>query len=398
MTSHPLQLASALSRLGTESAFEVLARAKALQAAGKDVVNLCIGSPDFHTPAHIVEAGCQALRDGAHFYTPAKGIPELRQAVADDVLARRKVKIDPDQVVIVPGGKPTMHFAISMFGEPGAEILYPNPGVPIYESLIKWSGATPVPIELEEKHGFSFDAERVLAKLTPRTRLLIVNTPANPTGGVVGREQLAALARGLERHPHVAVLSDEIYCRMLYDGLQHTSLLEFEALRERTILLDGWSKTFSMTGWRLGYGVWPKALASIAERLQINSTSCASAPVQWAGLAALRGDQAPVARMLEAFDERRKLIVEGLNAIPGFSCVMPRGAFYAFPNIQRTGLKSKQLEQILLDEAGVAVLSGTSFGALGEGYLRFSYASSTAQIREALRRVKDCLARQPQRA
>jgi aspartate/methionine/tyrosine aminotransferase len=398
MSTPSLRLVQALSRLGTESAFEVLARAKALQAQGRDIVNLCIGSPDFHTPANIVEAGRKALADGAHFYTSAKGIPELRAAVADEVLLRRKVAIDPEQVVIVPGGKPTMHFAISMFGESGAEILYPNPGFPIYESLIRFSGATPVPIELEENNGFTFDPERVLRKITPRTSLIIVNTPANPTGGVIGKAELDALVHGLERHPHVAVLSDEIYGRMLYDGLEHHSLLSYDSIRERTILLDGWSKTYSMTGWRLGFGVWPKALAGIAERLQINSNSCASAPVQWAGLEALRGPQDSVARMLAAFDQRRKLIVEGLNAIPGLRCVMPRGAFYAFPNVTGTGHRSKDLESLLLDRAGVAVLSGTSFGALGEGYLRFSYASSPEQIQEALRRVKACLAREPVRA
>ena len=386
-----MQLAHRMSQLGTESAFEVLARARALQASGHDIVNLGIGAPDFRTPENIVEAGRKALADGHHFYTPAKGIPQLREAVADDVLLRRKVRIHPDQVVVVPGGKPTMFFAIAMFGEPGAEILYPNPGFPIYESLIRWTGATPVPIELREEEGFSFRAEAVLAKITPRTRLLIVNTPANPTGGVVPRAELDKLARGLEAHPHVVLLSDEIYARMIYDGLEHHSLLAYESLRERTILLDGWSKTYSMTGWRLGYGVWPQSLAAHAERLQINTNSCPSAPVQWAGLEALRGPQDAVDAMMRAFDERRKVIVEGLRAIPGFSCVMPRGAFYAFPNIRGTGMKSKELETLLLHQAGVAILSGTSFGALGEGYLRFSYAASVADIREALRRVRSCL-------
>jgi aspartate aminotransferase len=386
-----MQLATAMSRLGTESAFEVLARAKRLQAAGHDIVNLGIGSPDFRTPEHIVEAGAKALRDGMHFYTPAKGIPELRQAVAEETQRLRGVTIDPEQVVIVPGGKPTMFFAIAMFGEPGAEILYPNPGFPIYESLIRWSGATPVPMRLAESNGFSFGADAVLEKITPRTRLIIVNTPANPTGGVVPKAELDKLAKGLEAHPHVAILSDEIYGRMTYDGEQHVSLLSYPGIAERVIVLDGWSKTFSMTGWRLGYGVWPKSLVNEAERLQINVNSCASAPVQWAGIAALRGPQEPVHAMMKAFDERRRAIVAGLNEIPGFSCVMPKGAFYAFPNVTGTGVKSKELEKRLLEKAGVAILSGTAFGQYGEGYLRFSYAASLADIREALRRVAECL-------
>ncbi len=380
-----------MSRLGTESAFEVLARARRLEAQGRDIVNLGIGAPDFRTPDHIVEAGVKALRDGKHFYTPAKGIPELRRAVADDVAQRRKVEIDPDQVLIVPGGKPTLFFAVLMFGEPGTEILYPNPGFPIYESMIRFTGATPVPIELHERDGFGFDAEYVLAKISQRTRLIIVNSPANPTGGVVSRDALDRLVAGLERHPQVAILSDEIYSRMVYDDHEHASLLAYPSIRERVILLDGWSKTFSMTGWRLGYGIWPRSLIDQAERLQINSNSCASAPVQWAGIAALRGPQDGVEAMLRAFDERRRAIVAGLGELPGFTCVMPRGAFYAFPNITGTGLRSKPLEELLLEQAGVAVVSGTAFGALGEGYLRFSYAASLEEIREALRRVRECL-------
>lgn len=387
-----MQLASRVSRLGTESAFEVLARAKALQAAGKSIVNLGIGSPDFRTPDNIVEAGRKALAEGYHFYTPAKGLLELREAVAEDCWKRRHVKVDPANVMIVPGGKPTMYFAISMFGEPGAEILYPNPGFPIYESLIKYTGATPVPIELREESGFSFNIEETLAKITPRTRLMIVNTPANPTGGVVSRADIEKLVRGLEKHPHVAILSDEIYSRMLYDGLEHASLLSYESIQERVILLDGWSKTFSMTGWRLGYGVWPASLIKDAERLQINSNSCSSAPVQVAGIEALRGPQGEVEKMMKTFDERRRLIVKELCGIPGFSCATPKGAFYAFPNITKTGFKSKALEVKLLDEVGVACLAGTAFGALGEGYLRFSYAASTDDIREGMRRVSECLA------
>ena len=386
-----MQLSHRMSQLGTETAFEVLAKAKALEAQGKDIVHLHIGAPDFRTPENIVEAGRKALADGYHAYTPAKGIPELREAVCEDIAKYRQVEVHPDNVVIVPGGKPTMFFAILMFGEPGAEILYPNPGFPIYESVIKYSGATPVPIELEEENGFSFSAEKVLAKINPKTRLLILNTPANPTGGVVPRAELEALAKGLEAHPNVFVLADEIYSRLLYDGEEHVSFLQFEALRERTILLDGWSKTYAMTGWRLGYGVWPAQLVAHAERLQINSNSCTNAATQVAGIEALRGPQETVERMRSAFDERRKIIVEELNKIPGFRCTMPKGAFYAFPNTSGTGVSSRELEERFLNDAGVASISGTSFGHLGEGYVRFSYANSIENIREGLRRVRECL-------
>jgi len=386
-----VQLAHRQSQLGTETAFEVLAKAKALEAQGKDIVHLHIGAPDFRTPENIVEAGRKALQDGYHAYTPAKGIPELREAVCEDILKYRKVEVHPDNVLIVPGGKPTMFFAIMMLGEAGTEILYPNPGFPIYESVIKYSGATPIPIELEEEHGFSFSAEKVLAKVNDRTRLLILNTPANPTGGVVPRSELEALAKGLEAWPQVVVLADEIYSRLLYDGEEHVSFLEFEALRDRTILLDGWSKTYAMTGWRLGYGVWPAGLIADAERLQINSNSCTNAATQVAGIEALRGPQDAVDRMRQAFDERRAIIVDELNKIPGFSCTTPKGAFYAFANTSGTGLSSRELEERFLTEAGVASISGTSFGHLGEGYMRFSYANSADNIREGLRRVRECL-------
>lgn len=386
-----MQLAQRMSVLGTETAFEVFAKAKALEAEGKDVVHLHIGAPDFLTPPNIVAAGEKALRDGWHKYTPAKGLPELREAVCEDIAKRRGAEVHPDRVLIAPGGKPTMFYAILMFGEPGAEILYPNPGFPIYESMIKFSGATPVPIELEEKSGFSFDAESVLAKINARTRLLIVNTPANPTGGVVPRAEMDKLAAGLLEHPHVTILCDEIYSRLLYDGEEHVSILQYPALADRAILLDGWSKTWAMTGWRLGYGVWPKSLVDQAERLQINSTSCPNAVTQVAAIEALRGPQDSVDEMLRAFDERRKIMHAELNDIPGFSCVLPKGAFYAFPNVSGTGMKSRDLERRFLYEAGVACLSGTSFGALGEGYLRFSYANSVENIREGLRRVRASL-------
>lgn len=388
-----MQLAESMSRLGTESAFKILAKAKALEAAGRDIINLGIGSPDFRTPDNIVAAGKQALDDGFHFYTPAKGLPELREAVVADILKYRGVTVDTENVMVVPGGKPTMFFAIMMFGEPGAEIMYPNPGFPIYESVINYSGAKAVPIELHESSGFGFDPERVLAQINDNTRLIIINTPANPTGGVLERETIETFVKGLERFPHVTLLADEIYSRLVYDGLEHVSLLEYESIRDRTILLDGWSKTYSMTGWRLGYGVWPSTLIDHAERLQINTNSCPSAPIQRAGIEALSGPQDAVELMLNTFDDRRKLIVELLNEVPGFSCIEPKGAFYAFPNISASGMSSKQLEEALLEEVGVAVVAGTSFGHLGEGFMRFSYASSTDNIREALQRVKDFMAR-----
>ena len=385
-----LQLSSRMSQLGTETAFEIVNKVKALEAQGRNIVHLHIGAPDFRTPEHVVEAGRKALADGYHAYTPAKGLLPVREAVAEYCGSFHKAQVDPDDVIIVPGGKPTMFFAILMFGEPGTEILYPNPGFPIYESAIRFSGATPVPIELLESRGFSFDPEAALAKITPRTRLLILNTPANPTGGVVQKRELDKLVAGLEKHPHVAILADEIYSRLLYDGEQHTSLLSYDSIRERTILLDGWSKTYAMTGWRMGFGVWPKSLVAHAERLQINSNSCTNAAAQMAGMAALRGPQECVERMRSAFDSRRKLIVKELNSIPGFRCTTPKGAFYAFPNTSGTGLKSKELEKLLL-ESGVSCLSGTSFGHLGEGYLRFSYANSESNILEGLRRVRASL-------
>src|SRR5438876_2206826 len=304
-----LEMAGRMGVLGTETAFEVLARAKALEAQGKSIINLGIGQPDFATPPHIVEAGRKALADGHHGYTPANGILPLREAVAMDLHRRHRVTVSPDNVLVVPGGKVTMFFAILMFGEAGAEIMYPNPGFPIYESVIKFSGATPVPVPLYESEGFSFSADELLEKITPRTRLLIINSPANPTGGVVPRKELDRLVTGLEQHPHVAVMSDEIYGEILYDGAEHVSLLGYPSIREQVILLDGWSKTYAMTGWRMGYGVWPKALFAAAERLAINCHSCVNAATQWAGIAALEGPREPVHHMVKAFAERREVIV-----------------------------------------------------------------------------------------
>ena len=387
-----LHLASGMGRLGTESAFEVLARAKALEAQGKSIISLSIGQPDFQTPGHIVEAAIKALRDGHHGYTPANGIPQVREAVAADLHRRHGVTVDPANVLIVPGGKVTMYFAIAMFGEPGAEIIYPNPGFPIYESAIKFTGATPVPMPLLEKNGFGFKAEDVLSLITPKTRLIIINSPANPTGGIVEKAEIDKLVAGLEKFPDVAIMSDEIYSEMLYDGKIHTSLLKYPQLADRLIMLDGWSKTYAMTGWRMGYSVWPKHLIEHATRLAINCHSCVNAAAQWAGVAALTGPKDEVAKMMVAFDERRRFVVGELNKLPGVSCITPYGAFYAFPNISGTGFKSKELEVKLLDEAGVASIAGTSFGKYGEGYIRISYANSIENIGEAMQRIGKWLA------
>ena len=387
-----MKLSDRMNNLGTETAFEVLARANALAAQGREIINLGIGQPDFQTPENIVEAGRKALADGHHGYTPANGIPELREAVAEDIKKYRGVEINPDHVVVQPGGKPTMFYACLMFGEAGAEIMYPNPGFPIYESAIRFSGATPVSIALHEDTGFSFSADEVLEKVNDRTRLIIINSPANPTGGVVQRLELDKLVAGLQRHPEVVLMSDEIYSRMVYDNQPHVSLLGYPEIRDRLILLDGWSKTYAMTGWGLGYAIWPEACVEKATRLCVNAHSCVNAATQWAGVEALRGPQDAADKMVKAFNERREVIVDELNNIPGFRCVRPGGAFYAFPNIEGTGMTSNILQEKLLNEAGVAAISGTSFGAYGEGYLRFSYANSTVNIREAMARIRDLVA------
>jgi aspartate aminotransferase len=390
-----LEMAGRMGVLGTETAFEVLARANALAAQGRSIINLGIGQPDFPTPEHIVEAGRKALADGHHGYTAANGIPPLREAVAADLWRRHRIEVSPDQVLVVPGGKVTMFFAIMMFGEPGKEILYPNPGFPIYESVIRFSGATPVPVALHESAGFSFSAGEVLDKITPRTRLLIINSPANPTGGVVPRAELDRLVAGLERHPQVAVMSDEIYGEILYDGAEHVSLLSYPSLRDRLILLDGWSKTYAMTGWRLGYGVWPKEVFAAAERLAINCHSCVNAATQYAGIAALEGPREPVLRMVRAFAERRTAIVAALNGLPGIRCQLPGGAFYTFPNISGTGHDARSFQSELLEKTGVATIAGTSFGAFGEGFVRFSYANSLENIMEAMDRIRTFLGNAP---
>ncbi len=386
-----VKLAESLNRLGTETAFEVLARAAALQAQGRDIINLGIGQPDFKTPDHIVEAAVKALRDGEHGYTPAQGILPLREAVSADLHKRHGVEIDPGNVVIMPGGKPTMFFSILMFGVPGAEIMYPDPGFPIYRSMIEYTGAKPVPIALLEENAFAFSAEQVLAGITPATRLIILNTPGNPTGGAVPKEAIDKLVAGLGDHPDIAILADEIYSQMLYDGREHVSFLRFPEIRDRLILLDGWSKTYAMTGWRLGFSVWPSALVEPVVRLAVNCHSCVNAPTQFAGIAALEGPQDDVFAMVEAFDERRRAIVPMLNQLPGLRCVEPGGAFYAFPNVSGTGMTAKELQNRMLEEAGVATVAGTSFGIHGEGYIRFSYANSKENIARAIERIGSLL-------
>jgi aspartate/methionine/tyrosine aminotransferase len=380
-----MRLASRMSRLGTETAFEVLARARALEAKGVEVVHLEIGEPDFDTPRNVIEAGVQALRGGATHYTPSMGIPELRRAIAADVQARRGLAVDPEHVVVMPGGKPTMFFVMLALLEEGDEAIYPNPGFPIYESMINFAGATAVPLPLREENDFEADVDELRALITPRTRLLILNSPANPTGGVLSRAQLAEIARLAVEHDLI-VLSDEIYSRILYEG-EHVSIGTFPGMAERFILLDGFSKTWAMTGWRLGYGVFPPALVPHIVRLVVNSVSCTATFTQLAGIEALTGPQDDVTAMVEEFRRRRDVIVDGLNAIPGISCARPKGAFYAFPNVSRLGVDTRAFANLLLDEYGVATLAGTAFGRYGDGYLRLSYANSIENIQKALERI-----------
>ncbi len=387
-----VMLAGNLARLGEENAFTVLARAADLAAQGRDIINLGIGQPDFQTPPHIVEAAIKALRDGHHGYTPAAGILPLREAVTADIDRRLQVNVDPDNIVIVPGGKVTMFFSILMFADEGTEIIYPDPGFPIYKSMIDYSPAKAVPLPIREENDFAFSAEELLSLITPRTRLIILNSPANPTGGVTPRAEIDKLVAGLERWPEVAILSDEIYGQMTYDGLAHKSLLEYEALRDRVILLDGWSKTYAMTGWRLGYSVWPAQIVDYARKLAVNCHSCVNAATQFAGIAALEGPQDCVRTMVEAFDERRAFVAKRLNQVPGIRCAVPKGAFYAFPNITGTGWNERRLASGLLEDAGVATIAGTDFGAEGAGFIRLSCANSLENIGRAIDRMEAFLA------
>jgi aspartate/methionine/tyrosine aminotransferase len=386
-----LKTIAAFDRIGEENAFAVLARANALAAQGRDIISLGIGQPDFRTPEFIVEAAIKALRDGHHGYTAANGIVPLREAVVADLHKRYSVEVSPDNVMIMPGGKPTMFMSILMFGEPGAEIMYPDPGFPIYRSMIEFTGATPVPVPIREENGFAFSAEETLKLITPKTRLIIVNSPANPTGGVTPKSEVDKLIAGLEKWPNVAIMSDEIYDHMVYDGEKHVCLLSYPSIRDRLILLNGWSKTYAMTGWRLGYAIFPGKLYDYARKLAVNLHSCVNASAQFAGLAALTGPQDEVVKMIAEFDKRRKVVVDGLNKLPGVSCVVPKGAFYAFPNIKRTGWKAKDLATMLLNETGVVTIGGPDFGILGEGYLRLSYANSTENILKALGRMNEFL-------
>ena len=386
-----MDVALRMSRLGTESAFEVLARAKALERAGRDIIHLEIGEPDFDTPVHIRDAAKRALDDGATHYGPAAGLPELREAIAKHVGVTRGVAASPEEVVVTPGGKPIMFFTILALVNAGDEVIYPNPGFPIYESVINFVGGVPVPIPLREESAFGFDMEEFERRVSSRTRLIIINSPQNPTGGVLDRTQLERIATvAVERG--ITILTDEIYREFLYEG-EFVSILGFPGVRERAVLLDGFSKTYAMTGWRLGYGVMPTALADHVTRLMVNSASCTASFVQLAGLAALEGDQTPVALMVDEFKRRRDIVVAGLNQLPGVSCIVPRGAFYAFPNVKRIGRPAGEIAERLLNDAGVAVLPGTAFGAHGEGYLRLSYANSEAKLRDALDRMRPVLAK-----
>jgi aspartate/methionine/tyrosine aminotransferase len=386
-----MQVAERMARLGTETAFEVLARARALERQGKSIVHLEIGEPDFDTPAHIREAAKRALDAGATHYGPSAGLPELREAIAREVEKTRGIPVAADEVVVTPGAKPIMFFAIMALVNRGDEVVYPNPGFPIYESVINFVGGVPVPIPLREETGFGLDLEALERKVSGKTRLLIVNSPQNPTGGVLAPEEVGRIAE-IARHFRIPVLSDEIYRRFLYEG-EFASVASLPGLRAQTIILDGFSKSYAMTGWRLGFGVMPAPLAEHLTRLMTNSASCTATFVQLAGLAALQGDDAPVLAMVEEFRQRRDLVVAGLNRIPGVSCRRPRGAFYVFPNVESFRRPAQEIATYLLEEAGVAVLGGTAFGEFGEGYLRLSYAASRETIREALDRMARGLAR-----
>jgi len=383
-------LADRMAVLGTETAFEVLARAKALERQGKNIIHLEIGEPDFDTPQNIKEAAVKALYAGYTHYVPAAGIPELREAIAEYISKTREIQVDPEEVVVTPGAKPIIFFTILACVNPGEEVLYPNPGFPIYESVIKFVGAKPVPIPLKEENDFRIDHEYVKEKITEKTKMIILNSPENPTGGVLTRDDLKLIADCIAERDDLIVLSDEIYSRIIYEG-SHESIASLPGMKEKTVILDGFSKTYAMTGWRLGYGVMRKDLAEKITQLMINSNSCTCAFIQMAGIEALKGPQDSVDRMVAEFRKRREIIVEGLNRIKGVTCKKPKGAFYVFPNITGTGMRSKELSDYLLNEVGVAVLPGTSFGKYGEGYLRISFANSVENIKEALRRIEAAL-------
>jgi len=379
-----------MDKLGTETAFEVLARAKALEKEGRDIVHLEIGEPDFDTPANIKEAAVKAMKAGYTHYVPAAGIPELRNATAEYLSKSRGIDVESEEVVVTPGAKPIIFFSILACVEPGDEVLYPNPGFPIYESMVNFVGAKPVPMPLKEENDFSIDNEGTVNKISKKTKMIILNSPENPTGGVLTKDNLEAIADRIKNRDDVFVLSDEVYCQIIYEG-KHQSIASLPSMKDKTILLDGFSKTYAMTGWRLGYAAMPKDLAQKVTQLMINSNSCTCAFTQMAGIEALRGPQTESKKMVEEFRKRREVIVSGLNKIEGITCKKPQGAFYVFPNVKRFGMESKKLADFFLQKAGVAVLSGTAFGAYGEGYLRISFANSVENIEKAMKRISEAL-------
>lgn len=380
-----VKLAERMSRLGTETAFEVLAKAKSLEARGKEVIHLEIGEPDFDTPRNIIDAAIKALNDGKTHYGPAAGVPELRQVLAEDMGKRRNIKINPDQVAVTPGAKPIMFFVILALINEGDEVMYPNPGFPIYESVIDFVGAKSVPYPLREEREFSFDIDEFMSLITDKTKMIILNSPQNPTGGILTEDDLKTVAK-VAQHKDIYILSDEVYLNIIYEGVHH-SIASIPGMQERTIILDGFSKTYAMTGWRLGYGAMPKDLAEKVIQLQINCNSCTATFSQYAGIEAVRGPQDDVHNMIAEFKKRRDVIVDGLNAIQGISCLRPHGAFYVFPNIKQLNIDGKKFADLLLEKFGVAALSGTAFGKYGDGYLRFSYANSVENIQKALDRI-----------
>jgi aspartate aminotransferase len=386
-----MKLAESLNRLGTESAFSVLAEAKKLEAAGNPMIHLGLGQPDFKTPKHVVEAAKKALDDGHHGYVLSNGILECRQAVTRWIKKRYNAEVDPERITIMPGGKPTMHYAIQCFGEPGAEIIHPTPAFPIYESMINYTGSTAVPYDLTEDKDLKFSADKILSLITDKTRLLILINPNNPTGSFVEKSEIDKLAEGLKKHPHVTILSDEIYSRQIFDGKEMPTFFNYSELRDRLIVLEGWSKAYSMTGWRLGWSFWPENLIEHVNKLLINSVSCVNAAAQFAGIAALDGSDDSIHLMMEKFTQRRKLIHEGLNSLPGIECSLPGGAFYAFPKVIGTGMDGSEFCKRAMHEAGVAIVPGTAFGKTSKDYVRFSFAASQDNISNALENIKKML-------
>ncbi|MDA9186803.1 aminotransferase class I/II-fold pyridoxal phosphate-dependent enzyme [Candidatus Pelagibacter sp.] len=386
-----MKLAASLDRLGTESAFSVLAEAKKLEAAGNPMIHLGLGQPDFKTPKHVVEAAKKALDDGHHGYVLSNGILDCRQAVTRWIKKRYNAEVDPERITIMPGGKPTMHYAIQCFGEPGAEIIHPTPAFPIYESMINYTGSTAVPYDLTEDKDLKFSADKILSLITDKTRLLILINPNNPTGSFVEKSEIDKLAEGLKKHPHVTILSDEIYSRQIFDGNEMPTFFNYPELRDRLIVLEGWSKAYSMTGWRLGWSFWPENLIEHVNKLLINSVSCVNAAAQFAGIAALDGPDDSIHLMMEKFTQRRKLIHEGLNSLPGIECSLPGGAFYAFPKVIGTGMDGSEFCKRAMHEAGVAIVPGTAFGKTSKDYVRFSFAASQDNISNALENIKKML-------